>query len=435
MTSVPVPIPSAAPSPAGDASLDACSQAALSAFRHLARTQPELMLSLFLAETKRFENPSRALDALEDCGADLGAALSLRPGDRARSSCSELGSLCAQHDPSSLDRLSRSMPGFWLLARHGDVFRSLADALDSSWDAPADSSLDAARMATDWIGAGLSPPAWRELSNRGGPAWRAFRDVHAKAAQADPFRSIAPSDMGDLSWKGAARVARASGMTGYGLHNDWPGRLASAQPSITDRLCAALGLRELVSEMRAASESRIPGAANAFSMGRERLGSVFSLALDHDAPQSPWSGFIHRALQSLPQLGLSPAALACPIPNGYALPKAFRESLPSVNMRSKPSGSACLPDLLAMSRSGTSRALGLDLGADALNSFALWKAATLAELARQPGLPPRRTERSHGPSAEALAIIDAQELAMDADASRWAAGQRCPPPKARASRI
>lgn len=410
-------------------------RASLSAFRHLARSQPASMLSILLAETTRFDDPSRALDILDDCGSDIAEALAIRASESSKTACSELASLCAYHEPASLDRLSRAFPGLWRLASHRDVFRSLADALASSWDAPDDDARAAARMATSWIGAGLSPLAWSELANQGGPAWRAFRDVHAQAARADPSRSIAPSDMGGLSWKGAARVARASGMTGYGLHGAWTHGLSSRSPCITDRLGAALGLRELFSEMKTATLSLEPDASDARSKILSSLGSALSSALDHDDPEAPWTGFLHRALQSLPALGLAPSDIICPIPAGYGLPTPARNRLVNASMRSKSTGSASLPNFLSMNRSPALRSLGLDLGSDAAASFSEWHASILYALSTRTRPHPGLDSVPAGPSSdEVLSIIEAQDLSMASDATRWAQGHGLSA-KARALRI
>lgn len=393
-------------------------RAALSAFRHLARSQPESMLDLLLAETARFEDPRRALDILDDCGSDIGESLARGASERAKVTCSEIASICAYDNPASLDRLSRSLPGLWLVARHGDIFLSLADALASSSDAPDEAACSAARMAIGWIGAGLSPPAWLALANQGGPAWRAFRDAHAQAARDDPSRAIAPSDMGWLSWKGAARVARASGMTGYGLWGTWPQGLASSSPSITERLEAALGLRELVSEMKLAALSKDTHAVDALSKSKALLGLVISRALDHDTIEPPWSGFLRRALQSLPTLGLAPSDIVCPIFAGYGLPATARNRLVDSSMRTKKAGSARLPNFLAMNRSPALRSLGLDLGSNAAASFSLWHGAILFILPTRTQLPLGYPLPAGPPSGEVLALIEAQELSMVADATR-----------------
>lgn len=329
-------------------------QRALSVYRRLASAQPEQILSMLAAQTQRFEDPSCALDALDDCGAHLCEGLSRRPSESARRSATEIAAMCAFDGPESLKRLGKALPSFWKdLCIDSTVFSSISEAALESWS-PEQTRL-AADMSSRWIGDGLRPDAWIALANLGGPAWRMFRDRHARDMRADSLPE--PSRAGELTWRGAARLAKSFGWSGYGQHGHWISCIQE-RPEASDRLGAIHGMLSLLNE--SASQAPPPSRSNPF------LGEAISKAVALAESDPFWARFATLSLDRATRLGIDADAIRCPIPHGLSWPADLR-----IQLLSRNNGQAlgppetCSPShLLCMSKCPDLREKAASLGAD-----------------------------------------------------------------------
>lgn len=329
-------------------------QRALSAYRRLASAQPEQLLSMLAAQTQRFEDPSCALDALEDCGAHLCEGLSRRASESARRSATEIAAMCAFDGPESLKRLGKALPAFWRsLCIDSTVFSSISEAAKESWS--EEQTRLAADMSARWIGEGLRPDAWIALANQGGPAWRAFRDRHAPDLRADCL----PDSMraGELTWRGAARLAKSFGWSGYGQHGHWMSCIQD-RPEASDRLGAIHGMLSLLNE--SAAQATTPARAHPL------MGEAISKAVSLAESDPFWARFATLSLDRASHLGIDVESIRCPIPHGLSWPTDLRAQLLSRN-NGQPLGPAetCAPAyVLCMSRCPALREKAASLGAD-----------------------------------------------------------------------